>query len=122
MQDIILSEKYVTKLAKESALSIGGSMESLQGGLILTNEGVIFLVGNTFLASYNNQGKENIPGKKLILTFNDIVNVELGSFKNLWKMMYTVRIYLKNGEKFSFLMTNKETADKWIMEIKRLMK
>ena len=115
--NIILSEKYVTLLTKESAWALGSGT---YGGLYLTEEGVIFVTNNSVLASMANaQNDKSLPNNGAVLRYRDIAKVELGSFKNLWKILYTVRIYLKNGAQFIFMLNTESITRRWLSEIQR---
>lgn len=117
--NVILYEKYVTNLKKEKALSIG---DSTHGGLYLTEEGVFFRKDHTFLAALANfnAGVDHVGLDAM--RFDDIQKVEIGSFKNFVRQLFTLRIYLKNGQFFSFLMPSREIAHRWQQEILRLKK
>lgn len=117
MNNAILSEKYTVKLIKESSLSISSGTS---GGLFLTDYEVIFDPGNTFLSNFNNSTSGRFENWTTI-PIKEINHIEIGSFKNLWKTIYTLRINLKSGEKYIFMMTSESAADKWLSEIKRLM-
>ncbi len=115
--NIILSEKYVMLLTKESAWALGSST---YGGLYLTEDGVFFVTNNSTLASLANaQNDQSLPNNCAVLLYRDIANMELGSFKNLWKTMYTLRIGLKNGAQFIFMLNTESITRRWISEIQR---
>lgn len=117
--NVILYEKYVTNLKKEKAFSIG---DGTQGGLYLTEDGVFFTKDNTFLSALANFNTGNEHVRLDAIRFADIQKVEVGSFKCLFRQVYTLRIYLKNGQFFSFLMPSQEIAHRWEQEILRLSK
>ncbi len=117
MNNAILSEKYTVKLTKEKALSIGSGTT---GGLFLTDNDVVFDPSNTYLSLWNNNTSGRYENWTTI-SIKEINDVEVGNFKNLWKIIYTLRIYLKNGDKYIFMMPGKNAADKWESEIKKFM-
>lgn len=111
----ILFEKYVPKIKGENSWA---TTSPINGGLYLVEEGVVFVPDNTVLSSFSNllsfKDRNNTA-----FAFNEISKAEIGSFKHLWKMIYTLRICLKNGEKHFFLMSGKQVADKWTCAINR---
>lgn len=115
--NIILSEKYVCLLTKENSWALANSTG---GGLYLTEDGVLFSTNNTVLNALSNaQAGKSMPNNGAFLRYYDMEKAELGSFKHLWKTIYTLRIGLKNGAQFIFLMSTESIARRWISEIQR---
>lgn len=119
---IFLYEKYSQKLLKETMLSFGIT----NGGLALTTDGIVFDPNNTALAQLANRGPKSKPrpldyhmqtNSVLLVGFNEISRVEIGSFQNLWKTLYTLRLYTQSGEIQYYLMPKKETAENWVNAI-----
>lgn len=135
--DIILEQKYVMQIQKESAWAMGGI--TLAGTLYLVEGGIIFSTqGNIIHKLCNNQKIQGIPRpnelKKelvkdgplkncLVITFDELEKVEIGSFKQLWlALTYTLRFHMKDGMTYIFCVYEKSVAEKWISEIRSIMK
>ncbi len=125
MAEMILHEKYTTKLVKEKALYIA---RGTNGGLSLVdidfNIYLVFDPTNTFLSTYSNLGStiiKNKNGNSLILNLSNIHNIEIGRFKDLWVFIYTLRIYEKNGNNYNFMMPSRERALEWVNVIKKYL-
>ena len=123
MSKIIFFEKFSQLLPKETMLSF----TITYGGLYLTTDGVIFDPNNLEINKFANRGPKSKPAplgyskmvhEAFLVEFDQIAKVEVGSFKNLWKSIYTLRLYLKSGETLFFMMPKKETAEKWVKSIK----
>lgn len=121
MENFILTEKYAKLLKKESSWSLS---DGQMGSLFLVSQGIYFAEGTTFLARYSNHGNDSLPDYQLYVGIEDIASVEIGKFKNLWTFIYTLRIYLKNGTRYSFMLndTREGNVKIWVDEISRLLK
>lgn len=122
MYNIIFYEKYSQLLPRETLLST----TITSGGLYLTTEGVIFDPNNLEINKLANRGSKSKPAplgyskqvhEAFLIEFNQMAKVEVGSFKNLWKTLYTLRLHLKSGDTYSFLMPKKEISEKWVKSI-----
>ena len=134
--DIILQHKHAIQIKKEGALALGGS--TLGGTLYLAEEGLIFSTQENLIDKICNSQKVHgvpLPNslKKnlleigplkdcLVMTLDEIERAETGGFKQLGIVMTpTLRLYLKDGKKYIFIVADKETADKFVSEISRLI-
>ena len=106
--NVIFYEKYSSKLKEENAFFNG----QVYRGLSLTTDGLLFDPNNTFLANRNNKGLHPFSMKKatrnLMIGFKEINRVEIGNYKSLWATIYTLRVYLNNGETHYFTMPKRK--------------